>query len=236
VKRALTIVIVSCLTLAASAVASSVEVKELKQQTSSRHVRVAVSLNGHPAAGASVDFCTAGDKPCVSVLAGKNGISISPRLPDGNYTVTASIEDVSGGDLYLHVSHKGKVSAFSIDLTESFRAQRNYRAAADKLLIRATLQVFQRLLQDPSGATIPEADVNIVRRGSKNHAIVQRVKTDHSGHFSASLGVGMYVAFFSCQGFRTEIVPVEIAPQGSKELLVKLQLGQATQSIRVAAN
>jgi hypothetical protein len=221
--------------IAAHAVGDSVEVKEIKQQASKRHVRIAVSLNGHPAPGANVDFCTAGDKPCLSVFTSKDGVAISPWLPDGNYIVTASLDDVSGGDLYLHVSRKGKTGAFSIDLTESFRAAQNYRSAADKLPIRETLQVFQGFLQDPSGATIAGANIKIVRRGSENHAIVQRVKTDPSGHFSATLDDGMYVAFFSCLGFRTEIVPFEIASQGSKELLVKLQVGQTTESMRVAA-
>jgi hypothetical protein len=223
-----TLIVASCLMLAAPAVASSVEVRALKQQASSRRVRVAVSLNGRPATGANVDFCTAGDKPCVTVLAGKNGIAASPRLSDGDYVVTASIDDVSGGDLFLHVSRKGKTSAFSIDLTESFRAAQDYRAAADKQPILATLQVFQGLPRDPSGATIAGANINIVRRGSENHAIIQRVKTDATGHFSVTLDDGMYVAFFSCPGFRSEIIPFEIAPQGSKELFVKLQLGQTS--------
>jgi hypothetical protein len=221
--------------LAASAIASSVEVKALKPQTASRHVRVSVVLNGHPVPGADVDFCVAGDKPCISVLTGNNGIAGSPRLSDGDYTVTATLEDVSCGALYLHVSRKAKASSFSIDLTESFRAAQDYRVAADKLPIQETLQVFQGLLQDPSGARVAGADIRIVRRGSENHEIVQKLETDQSGRFSATLDDGKYVAFFSCPGFRTEIVPFEITSQGSKELMVKLQLGQATESLRVAA-
>jgi len=222
------------LMLAATACASSVEVKALKPQASSRHVRVSVVLNGHPAVGASVDFCAAGDKPCLSTFTSKNGVAVSPELPDGDYTVTASLDDVIGGDLLLHVSRKGKTRVFAIDLSESFRAAQVYRAAANNLPSRATLRFFQGILRDPTGATIPGADVKIVPKGSADHAIIQRVKTDQAGHFSATLIVGAYVAFFSAPGFRTEIVPFEIAEGGSNELQVKLQVGQTSESTKVA--
>jgi Carboxypeptidase regulatory-like domain len=229
-----TFIVASCLLLTGLVAAESVEVTELKQQPSSRRVQVTVSLNGRRTVGAKVDFCTAGDRPCISVFTDKEGIAASPRLRDGNYIVTASLDDLSGGNLYLHVSRKGRERAFSIDLTESFRAAQNYLAAADKQPIRETLQVFQGLVRDPSEATISGVDIKIVRRGSENHATVQSAKTDPSGHFSAPLDDGVYVAFFSCPGFRTEIVPFEIAARGDKELLVKLQIGQTAESIRVA--
>jgi Carboxypeptidase regulatory-like domain len=232
VKRALIVGLL--LMLAASAQASSVEVKALKPQASSRHVRVIVLLNGHPAIGASVNFCTVGDRPCLSTFTGKNGVAVSPRLPDGDYTVTASFKDVAGGDLSLHVSPKGKTRAFAIDLSEAFRSAQDYRAASDSLPSRATLQVFKGILRDPTGATVPGADIQIVRKGSADHSIVQRLKTDPAGHFSATLAVGIYVAFFSAPGFRTEIVPYEIAAEGSNELEVKLQVGQTSESMKVA--
>jgi len=36
----------------------------------------------------------------------------------------------------------------------------------------------------------------------------------------------MYIAFFLLPGFRTQVVPFEIAAQGKKELLIKLQVNQ----------
>jgi hypothetical protein len=162
-------------------------------------------------------------------------VANSARLPDGDYIVTASVDDMSGGDLYLHVSRKGKASSFGINLTESFRAAQEFLAAADKLPIRETMRAFQGILRDPSGATISAVDIKIVRRGSEDHAIMQRIKSDSGGHFSAPLDDGMYLAFFTCPGFRTEIVPFEIAAQGSKELVVTMQLAPITESTRVAS-
>jgi carboxypeptidase family protein len=235
VERVKGALITVCWFLAAiPARAASVEVRQMTLQQSARHVRISVLLNGRPTPGVSVDFCTSGDKPCRTSLTDENGIANSPKLPDGDYIVTASLEDVSGGDLYLHVSRKGKTRSFPIDLTESFRAAQEFRSAADKLPIREIMQAFQGVLRDPSGATISGVDIKIVRRGSEDHAIVQRLKSDSNGHFSVPLGEGTYVALFSCPGFRTEIVPFEIAAHGSEELVVSLQLAQMTESTRVA--
>ncbi len=41
-------------------------------------------------------------------------------------------------------------------------------------------------------------------------------------------------SFFPSPGFCTEIVPFEVAAQGEKEMLVKLQIGNVTQSLKVS--
>ena len=81
---------------------------------------------------------------------------------------------------------------------------------------------------------IPGANIKVVRRGSADKADALRLKSDANGHFSAQLTDGVYIAFFSSPGFRTEIVPFEVAAQGEKEMLVKLQLGNVTQSLKVS--
>ena len=80
---------------------------------------------------------------------------------------------------------------------------------------------------------IPGANIKLVRKGSADQADVRRLKSDASGRFSAQLADGVYIAFFSSQGFRTEIVPFEVAAQGDKEMLVKLQIGHVTQTMKV---
>ena len=82
---------------------------------------------------------------------------------------------------------------------------------------------------------IPGANIKVVRKGSADNRDVMRLKSDANGHFSAQLANGAYIAVFSSQGFRTEIVPFEVAAQGDKEMLVKLQIGNATQSMKVSA-
>ena len=80
---------------------------------------------------------------------------------------------------------------------------------------------------------IPGVNIKVVRKGPADQTDVLRLRSDANGHFSAQLADGVYIAIFSMQGFRTEIVPFEVAPQGEKEMLVKLQIGNVTQLMKV---
>jgi hypothetical protein len=224
-----------CLFLAVMAAAESVEVTTVVPQESSRHVRIAVVLNGKPAKDVKVDFCrTPGDQTCFSVFTAADGVATSRVLPLGNYHVVAVLDDGVGSDLYLHVSRKSKATVFSMDLTESFRAAQAALAAAEKLPIRKRVEEFRGSLQDPSGAFIAGVNIKVIRKGSEDKADVVRIESDVNGHFSAQLAEGFYIAFFSLQGFRTEIVPFEVSSQGEKEMLVKLQIGLVTESSQVS--
>jgi len=120
-----------------------------------------------------------------------------------------------------------------MDLTPSFKAAQAVITAAEKLPARETVREFTCSVQDSWGAMITGANIKVVRKGSANAANVLRLKSDANGHFSAQLTEGDYVAFFSSPGFRTEIVPFEVAAQGVKEMLVKLQIGNAAQLMKV---
>jgi hypothetical protein len=233
VKKAL--VAAGSLLAAILAAGESVEVRQATPVQASRHVRVTVLLNRLPVKHAKVDFCEVGSTRCSSVVTGDDGVAIPSRLRDGDYAVVVVSDDDLSTDLYLHVSGKGKTSSFPIDLTASLRAFQKVIAAASNLPIRERVQGFRGSLRDPSGATIPGAKIKIVRRVSEDNAVVQRLWTDKDGHFSASLSDGEYVAFFSCQGFRTEIVPFEVSNQGKTEMQVKLQVGQSSESVELRA-
>jgi 5-hydroxyisourate hydrolase-like protein (transthyretin family) len=216
-------------------VGESVEVTQIKPQQSSRHVRIAVTLNGHVVKGAKVDLCrfVKQDQLCFSVLTGEDGIAATPKLADGDYTVGASVDDdtyeqLYGGDLYLHVSGHGGQKSFTVDLTKSFRAAQAVAAAADALPVKERLQEFQGSLRDPSGAPIAGVSIRIIRKGSAGHAIVQKLKSNDAGQFSSHLDDGVYIAFFTFPGFRTRTIPFEIINQGAKELRITLQIGTVT--------
>ena len=120
-----------------------------------------------------------------------------------------------------------------MDLTPSFKAAQAVITAAEKLPAREIVREFTGSLQDSWGAMIAGANIKVVRKGAADKADVLRLKSDANGHFSAQLTEGAYVAFFSSPGFRTEIVPFEVAAQGEKEMLVKLQIGNTAQSMKV---
>ena len=224
-----------CLLWAVAAAAESVEVTPLKPLESSSHVRISVVLKGRPVKDVKVYFCTtSAPQTCFSVLTGDNGVAMPQSLGLGNYQVMAETEDSLNADLYLHVSRESKVTSFSMELTDSFQAAQVALAAAEKLPIRQHVQEFRGSLQDPTGAMIPGVNIKVIRKGSEVKADVVRLKSDAKGRFSAQLADGFFIAFFSMPGFRTEIIPFEISRQGEKEMLVKLQIGQITESLRVS--
>ena len=227
------IIFACCLLSAVITCAESVEVGTLKPQESSRNVRIAVVLNGKPVKLARVDFCTVtGAQACFSAYTGDDGVAVPQALALTTYHVFALFEDGLSSDLYLHVSPQGKATSFAMDLTPSFKAAQAVLAAAEKLPIREIVREFAGSLQDPSGAMIPGVNIKVVRKRPADQTDVLRLKSDANGHFSAQLTDGVYIAFFSSPGFRTEIVPFEAAAQGEKEMLVKLQIGSVTQSMK----
>jgi hypothetical protein len=225
-KKAL--MIACCLLSAALAMGSCVEVELAKPPKSSSQVRIVVSLEGHPASRVTVDFCTNGGRSCRTAVTGDDGVAGAPLLTHGEYySVVAMLDDGAAGSLLLQVSDIGKATTtFSIDVTGSFHATQNGLAATDGLPIRERLQAFQGLLRDASGAMIAGPSLRIMRKGSDDHAVVQSLKSDATGEFSARLEDGMYIAFFLFPGFRTQVVPFEIAAQAKKELLVNLPVHQ----------
>lgn len=228
------IIFACCLLLAGMAMAESVEVGTAKAEESSRNVRITVVLNGKPLKLARVEFCTTtGEQTCFMVLTGDNGVAVPHVLALTTYHVFALFEDDLSSDLYLHVSPEGKATSFAMDLTPSFKAAQAVLAATEKQPVREIVREFTGSLQDFWGAMIPGANIKVVRKGSADKADVMRLKSDASGHFSAQLADGVYIAFFSSPGFRTEIVPFEVAAQGEKEMLVKLQIANIARSMKV---
>ena len=167
---------------------------------------------------------------CFSAYTGNDGVAVPHALVLTTYHVVALFEDGLSSNLYLHISPQGKATSFAMDLTPSFKAGQAVLTAAEKLPVREIVREFTGSLQDPSGALIPGAIIKVFRKGPD----ALRLKSDANGHFSAQLLDGVYIAFFSSPGFRTEIVPIEVAAQGEREMLVKLQIGNVTQSLKVS--
>ena len=75
---------------------------------------------------------------------------------------------------------------------------------------------------------VDKDDIKVIRKGTDGKTDVVRLKSDATGHFSAQLVDGIYIAFFTFAGFRTQIDPFEVTSQGSKDLRIVLQLGDST--------
>jgi len=90
-------------------------------------------------------------------------------------------------------------------------------------------------VQDPTGALIPNAKVEIVNTNTQASA---NVTTDLSGTFVfPNLAPGLYTLTGEASGFRKTIIKnVELSVSGTVSQIIKLEVGQTTESINVEAS
>ncbi len=88
-------------------------------------------------------------------------------------------------------------------------------------------------VMDPAGAAVPNANV-VVK--DQNGTIVAQATTDSNGQYSvASLAPGSYLAEFSLQGFKKNVIQgLNIAP-GANSLNSNLQVGTTAETVTVEA-
>jgi hypothetical protein len=102
-------------------------------------------------------------------------------------------------------------------------------AAAEQEPIKDVLQTFGGVIADATGALIPGASIDVVRKGTGRRVHVARVRSDAQGRFSATLADGDYVVFFRASGFSERILPLTISrANGSGELQVRLDIGPSS--------
>jgi hypothetical protein len=83
---------------------------------------------------------------------------------------------------------------------------------------------------DPVGADVSSAKIWVVRMTHQpSWEVVALGASDVNGKFSAQLPDGQYIAICSPEGFRTAIVPFEVAKEGSGDLRITLQIASASQ-------
>ena len=221
---------------------SSVEV--VPTHNSSRNVRLVLLVGGRPQAGVKVEAypyklgsaeCA---RPLFSLTSDKDGLVVPPLLKTGQYHLVATSGSNLRAELYLNVIHKSKKgdSSFSMELVESpYPTIEQAWQAAEAMPVNDRLAAFVGTVHDPSGAAIAGVSIEVAKKGTNGKKRVAQIKSAADGTFSAQLPDGAYVALFSIQGFRNTFIPVEIAPDGSKGLHVRLDLGASTQSLRVAS-
>lgn len=221
---------------------SSVEV--VPTHDSCRNVRLVLLAGGRPLAGVRVELYPYNSgsadsaQPAFSLTSDKDGLVATPLLNTGRYHVVATSGSNLRAELYLNVIHKSKKSdsSFSMELVESpYPTIEQAWQAAEAMPVKDRLAAFVGTVHDPSGAAIAGASIEVAKKGTNGKERVAQTKSAADGTFFAQLPNGAYVALFSIQGFRNTFIPVEIAPDGSKGLRVRLDLGASTQSVRVAS-
>jgi hypothetical protein len=210
---------ICCLLLIAIGWSESVEVEPAPQQ-SSRHVRIAVVMQGKPAKGVKVDFYPHGTLHATfEAQSDSRGMVITPKLAAGDYEVVAALDKDIHAFLSLKVVQKRGVSPFAMDLTGSYyQAHPEFGLAAyrgKEEPVRDHIQTFEGIVLDQSGAAVPGTKIRVLKMGAEGKDFMISLESGPDGHFAAQLAEGRYIAYFFANGFSTGKAPFEITKYGS---------------------
>jgi len=228
-------------------------------------LQVTVVFDGKPASGAKIEVRrTYPDKETLVLVTDGLGKAVLPQLPAGEYHIRAApatspnfsgeidfcvaecpdddfeITDftVDSLDGTLHPIDRSALgmSELVIDLAPNRNPQwTQLLASAERdptvLLIREILGV----VLDQSGAVVPGASIDVIRRGGKANEPVAGLQSDPSGRFLIPVSDGDYFVLISSPGFASRALQITVSPSGSTDdLQLVLTVGQAIQTITVA--
>src|SRR5215469_4750533 len=177
---------------------------------SSQKIIIAVEKQGRPVKGAKVSV-------------------FGQTLPQTGLTVlTYSIEATfEGGTAATAVSVEQKTFAKPTQLTFALvhSPSRMDLVAAQNNRITWQAKSFAGVIKDPSGAPIPNASVQIFKKGELDEWNGTRLAADQNGRFNTPLPDGEYLAFFQAQGFQSRIAAFEINQEADQAVVpVVLQI------------
>ncbi len=100
---------------------------------------------------------------------------------------------------------------------------------------QTTTSRLEGSVQDQTGAVVPNAKVDVLNTNTQNRA---SATTDASGNFVVpSLQPGMYNVTVESAGFRkTTLTNIELTVGATSSQLIKLEVGQTTESVQVEAS
>jgi hypothetical protein len=223
--------VVGCLLLAIL-VSAECGVVEPVYHPSSEKVRVTVLLYGKPLKDAKLEFSPVTEnKSGVSLSMDRRGVASAPELLSGRYRLVAAGLDKLTTESYLDVSKssRNQPTMFVMNLATP-PAWTPVGAAwepAEKAPVTELVREFGGLLLDPSGASIPGAEIQVLHKDSLP-AVVAKLKSDEAGRFATRLADGTYVAFIQMPGFQTQVLAFEVArTAGPKQLRIPMQIGSS---------
>jgi Carboxypeptidase regulatory-like domain len=86
-------------------------------------------------------------------------------------------------------------------------------------------------VMDPSGAVVPGAKITVMQTAT---GLTRKTVTNSAGQFSAaSLAPGSYTVRVTAAGFKTHVESFTILADQERSLAIKLQVGEATQTVTV---
>lgn len=215
-------------------VTSGISTDGLTPHEASRNVRITVNLNGKPTAHASLTVSAVKGQLLFTVPLDPDGVGRLHNLNPGSYLITA-MDPPFRSDLLLQIpTRPGRsVTTFSMNLVKSFGflnvtsgGQQLFLTSVAKMPISERLRQFMGVVRDEAGSAVPSAEVDIFSDGTWEQVMVAGLRTDQSGHFSATLPTGIYRAIIHEPGFNPKPIVFQIKPDGEvKDLTVVLKVG-----------
>jgi carboxypeptidase family protein len=224
-------VILVCVLLAATANGKCSVVEVVTPERSSQNVKIVALHNGAPLKGVQLELYGNAAEPLQVHTTNKRGIARLRLSMPGHYRVVATSDQGVLRYLYLDAVKGKKESVFPLDLDLGHPIAptlQNLIAIAEGATTTKTRR-FAGTVLDPAGAVIPRATIKVFEKGSGGRKILATLESDSEGRFSANLRSGSYTAVFMSQGFKTNIVVIQVSPDvAEQELRVPLQLGMCT--------
>lgn len=211
---------------------------DMQVQKSSRYVQIAAQAS--PLKGTKIDFYSykldsqSSQDPSLTLLFSLNtddeGRIKTPELSPGKYCVAARGADNQSAQLLINVAPgaRARATSFTMHLVAqpgpSFPPppRPQWTPADEQIPIQKRVAVFRGTVTDQSGAVIPDALIDIVKKGTGGKEHVAQLKTGPDGRFSGELQPGLYIGFFYAVYFKDQVIPFEIMKEGTGDIDVVL--------------
>jgi hypothetical protein len=229
------IAVLGALLLLLAEVSMACVVVESPPAPSSRNARMVVSLDGKPAGDVRLTVHLQGNQAPRLLYTDSDGTAMLKDLPMGTSCVTAIGKNNLGSRLCLAVAAgaTNKMSFFNMTISVMpswFLSPKEKVDDVEQLPPTTRMRSLIGTVVDPVGAVIPNAEVQVYRRGTYPQSPVKILNTTAEGRFEDSFEPGIYTIIIRMRSFgrwfRSEVIGVEIAPGGSEtELRQTLQVG-----------
>jgi hypothetical protein len=228
-------------------------------------LQVTVVFDGRPASGAKIEVGRiSGDGEPLLLVTDSLGKATLPELAAGEYHIRAApaqspnftegiefcVAECAANDFEIKDFTVDNLDGIlhPVDLSALGMSELVIDLAPDRIQEWARLIVeaeheptvlrtreIRGVVLDQSGAVIPGASIDVIRKGGKANEPIAGLQSDPSGRFLIPVSDGDYFVVISSPGFAPRALQITVSPSRSTDdLQLVLTVGQETQTITVA--
>jgi len=207
-----------------SASTECVTVTGPEETKSSQNARITVLRDEKPQEGVKLIVHPPNGQEFRSFFTDSHGTAILKELPAGTNCVTAVGDDHFVAYLCLAVSKDSnpEISAFVLTLADPLPPPPPIGSALPDVLRK-----LEMVVQDPTGATIPHAEIWVYARQSYPKNPLVKAWTDQDGRVAVPVNPGTYAVLARSPGFKAAVHVIEVSPDGREGRVQEvLQIGE----------